>query len=105
MTAHSLTLVAADGAQTPQPEAAQIAAAVRALTIDNWFVILERADDTFLQVAVKADNYALERRAGGDETQEGTSVETIDEVVEVFQAYAREDPQWASRFTWSRVKL
>lgn len=100
-----MTLVAADGAQTPDPSPAQIAAAVRALTIDNWFVILERADDTFLQVAVKADYYALERRAGGDETQEGTSVGTIDEVVEAFQAYAREDPRWASPFTWARVKL
>jgi hypothetical protein len=99
------TLIAFDGSQTPDPTPDQIAAAVRALTIDNWFVILEHADDTFLQVAVKADDYALERRAGGDETHEGTSVGTIDEVVAAFQAYAREDPLWASPFTWARVKL
>ena len=104
MTA-SLTLVTFDGSRTPDPTPAQIATAVRALTIDNWFVILEHTDDTFLQVAVKADTYALERRSGGDETQEGASVDTLDEVVQVFQAYGREDPQWASRFTWARVKL
>ncbi|GAA1857021.1 hypothetical protein [Asanoa iriomotensis] len=104
MTA-SLTLIAADGSETADPEPAQIAAAVRALTIDNWFVILERFEDTFLQVAVKADHFALERRAGGDETQEGTSVGTLDEVVTTFQAYARQDPAWASPFTWARVKL
>jgi hypothetical protein len=104
MTA-SLTLVTADGTRTPDPDPAQIAAAVRALTIDNWFVILERGDDTFLQVAVKPDWYAVERRAGGDETHEGTEVRTIDEVVEAFQAYARQDPGWAARHAWAPVEL
>lgn len=104
MTA-SLTLIAADGSQTSAPEPAQIAAAVRALTIDNWFVILEQSDDTFLQVAVKADCYALERRAGGDTTHLGAEVGTIDEVVEAFQAYARQDPAWHARYTWAPVKL
>lgn len=104
MTA-SPTLIAADGSRTPNPDPAQIAAAVRALTVDNWFVILELDADTFLQVAVKADWYALERRAGGDETQLGAEVTTIDEVVEAFQAYARQDPAWTARHTWSPVKL
>lgn len=104
MTA-SLTLIAPDGTRIPNPDPTQIAAAVRELTIDNWFVILERDAQTFLQVAVKVDWYALERRAGGDETQVGAEVETLDEVVEAFQAYARQDPDWTTAYTWTRVKL
>ncbi|SNT51466.1 hypothetical protein SAMN05421812_10825 [Asanoa hainanensis] len=104
MTA-SLTLTTADGTQVPDPDPAQIAAALRALTIDDWFAILEFSDDTFLQVAVKADSYALERRAGGDETHVGTEVTTVDEVVEAFQAYARQDPTWIAGHTWEPVKL
>ncbi|MEV4534742.1 hypothetical protein AB0J82_13020 [Asanoa sp. NPDC049518] len=104
MTA-SPTLVTADGTQHPDPDPAQITAAVRALTIDDWFAILEFGDDTFLQVAVKADFYVLERRAGGDETHVGAEVRTLDEVVEAFQAYARQDPSWIARHTWAPVKL
>ncbi|GIF71712.1 hypothetical protein [Asanoa siamensis] len=101
----SLTLVGFDGSRTPRPDPAQIAAAVRALTIDNWFVILEESEDTFLQVAVRASSYALERRAGGDETQVGTSVDTLDEVVWAFQAHGRREPGWEARFEWEPVKL
>lgn len=104
MTA-SPTLIAADGARTPDPDPAQIAAAVRALDIDNWFVILELDDDTFLQVAVKPDWYALERRSGGDETHLGVEIRTIDEVVAAFQAYARQDPDWDAGYSWAPVKL
>jgi hypothetical protein len=100
-----MTLIAADGARTQDPDPAAIASAVRALTIDNWFVILEENDDTFMQVAVKPDWYALERRAGGDETHIGAEVATIDEVIEAFQAYARRDTTWTERLTWAPVKL
>ena len=100
-----MTLIAADGVRTPDPDPATIEAAVRGLSIDNWFVILEESDDTFLQVAVKPDSYALERRAGGDATHVGAEVATIDEVVEAFQAYGRHDPAWTFRFSWSPVKL
>ena len=51
------------------------------------------------------DWYALERRAGGDETQLGAEVDTLDEVIAAFQAYARHDPDWAAPYTWTRVKL
>ncbi|MEV4624082.1 hypothetical protein AB0J74_35890 [Asanoa sp. NPDC049573] len=101
----AFTLIAADGARTQDPDPATIADAVRALTVDNWFVILEENDDTFLQVAVKPDFFALERRAGGDETHVGTEVATIEETIEAFQAYARQDPAWTSRFSWAPVKL
>ncbi|GIF46528.1 hypothetical protein DFJ67_8384 [Asanoa ferruginea] len=100
-----MTLIAADGARTEDPDPATIATALRALTIENWFVILEENDDTFMQVAVKPDWFALERRAGGDETHVGAEVATIDEIIEAFQAYARQDPDWISRFTWARVRL
>jgi hypothetical protein len=101
----AFTLIAADGIRTQDPDPATIASAVRALTIDNWFVILEENDATFLQVAVKPDWYALERRAGGDQSHVGAEVATIEEVIEAFQAYARQDPDWTSRFTWAPVKL
>ena len=101
----TVTLIDADGARTPAPDPEQIALAVRALTIDNWFVILEQDDDTFVQVAVKADFYALERREGGDERHVGTEVSAIEDVVAAFQAYAVGDSSWIDRFSWHPVKL
>jgi hypothetical protein len=104
-----LTLSSYEDGRTVDPAWSAIEAALRRLTADNWFVILERGEGTFVQAGFgdKAGTahgwYLVERRDGAPDRHVRTTQSDLAEVIAAFRHFAEDDPQWDRRFTWRPI--
>jgi hypothetical protein len=109
-TGQRLSLSSCNGSRSINPGAARIEQALRRLSVDNWFVLMERDDDWWIQVGygeqagTRPGWYALERREGSAENHYGTTVSDLNEVIRAFQKYAKSDESWTRRFAWNKVQ-
>lgn len=88
----------------PGPE--QVRDVVTRVSADNYFAVLTRSDDWYIQVGYGglADTrpgwYALERRDGAPEKHYRAVVTSIEEVVRAFVGFLQDDPTIPVRFPW-----
>jgi hypothetical protein len=85
--------------------------ALRTVTSENWYVLLERADQWWVQLGYGPNagapplQYALERCEGGVERIFRTRPSGIDEAIRAFQAFGRGERSWIAGLVWTRVDL
>jgi hypothetical protein len=100
-----------DGSQFEDPDPARTERALRKLSRDRYFVILERAGGHYVQVGYGQDAgtrpgwYALERRDGSADRHYRCVVTDITEIVKAFNAFAAGEVGWERRFGWQKVEL
>ncbi len=88
------------------PDVATIRKILVALSRDNYFAVLSRADGWYIQVGYgeQADTrpgwYALERRDGAPDQHFRTDVTDIEEVIGAFVGFLHHDPTLTSRYAW-----
>lgn len=99
-----MTLSMCAGLKVDDPDPAAIERALRTLSKDNWFAILDRGD-TFVQVSPCATWYDLEHRGSSDQWPLCAMVADLDEVVAAFIDFARGDTTWPQRFTWQKIEM
>lgn len=108
--AGQLRLTMADGSVYDHPDALTLRNKVGKLTRVNWYAILERRPEHYLQVGlgrsagVPDGRYALERRDGSADRHYRCVVTDLGEVVEAFVGFAG-GLVWTERFAWQRVAL
>lgn len=99
-------LTSAAGRPVRDPDPLALRRAVVQLTRDNFWAVLTRADDWYVQVGFgpKADArpgwYALERRDGQPERHFRTVLSDVEEIVAAFVAFSTGDPALYTRFVW-----
>jgi hypothetical protein len=101
-----LTLELSDGRVIDGPTDALIEVSVRGLSEVNWFVVLERRENYFIQAGygdkagVPRGNYAIEYRDGSPEMHWRTLSSSLNELVSAFLEYSRGDMEWTRAFAW-----
>ena len=111
MPIDQLTLACCDGSRLIDPAPADIERALRRLSGDNWFAIVERSSSWWVQVACPKQNdtgpdgYVLERREGSADHHYGTDVADLNQVITAVLQFAQGDESWTHRFSWRKVDL
>jgi hypothetical protein len=88
------------------PDASVIRKVLVALSRDNWYAILTRADDWYIQVGygeqagTRPGWYALERRDGAPDQHFRTDLTDIEEIIRAFVGFLHPDPTLTSRYPW-----
>ena len=88
----------------PDPE--QVRKALMRVSADNYFAVLTRSDDWYIQVGygepanTRPGWYALERREGAPERHHRAVVTSVEEVVQAFVGFLQEDPAISLRSPW-----
>jgi hypothetical protein len=101
----------ADGSVIDRPDPQAVSTWVGRLSSANWYAILERGPEHYLQAGVGRNagvpggRYALERRDGSAERHYRGVVVSLDVVVEAFVGFASGRLDWAERLDWQRVVL
>jgi hypothetical protein len=103
--AHSVLLTTHDGLRVADPDAAAVEDVLRTLSEDDWFAVLDRGEEHYVQVPARPAPYLLEHRDGSADRHVGTEVTDLDDVVAAFVAFARGDGTWRGRFSWRPVEL
>jgi hypothetical protein len=109
-SAGQLRLSMADGSVLDHPDALALRNNVGRLSPANWYAILEREPEHYLQVGlgrnagVPDGRYALEHRDGSADRHYRCVVTDLGEVVEAFVSFAG-GLAWADQFAWQRVAL
>jgi hypothetical protein len=107
----AFTLTTSGGDVYPDPSPDRVARAARDLSPDNEFVILERADGWFAQVAHGGDagaqtgGYAVEYQEGSIDQQYRAETGDLDDVVRFLTEYLAGQDDWKNRHTWHRLEL
>jgi hypothetical protein len=107
----ALVLSSCDGARSVNPDTTGIERALRRLSRDNWFALLERTDDRYLQVGygeqagTRPGWYALERRDGSADEHYRAVLTDLNEVIAAFTGFARGGDTWRRRFAWLKIDL
>lgn len=110
-TGKRLSLSSCNGSRSVNPTPDRIAETLRQLSARNWFAVLQRDDDRYVQVGfgeqagMHPEMYVLERRDGSAEDHYRTLAADIDKVITAFQSYAQADASWTSRFSWQKIEL
>jgi len=95
--AFELTFCVGHSIDDPSPQ--HLAAAVRGLTEQNWFIVLNDGDEHFVQVARSNGGHLMEYK---DEGLFQTEVPDADVVIEALCEHAAGAP-WRDRFEWRPV--
>ena len=88
----------------PGPE--DVRKAVTRLSANNYFAVLTRADEWYIQVGygeqagTRPGWYALERRDGSPDQHYRAVVTSIEDVVRAFVGFLHDDPTVPLRFPW-----
>lgn len=88
------------------PDTAIIRKTLIHLSRDNYFAVLTRADDWYIQVGygeqagTRPGWYALERRDGAPDQHFRTDLTDIEEVIRAFVGFLHNDPTLTSRYAW-----
>jgi hypothetical protein len=111
MHAGQITLECSNGSRSVEPGPASIEQALRRLSRNNWYAILERSEDWWVQVGDGATAgtregwYALERRDGSADQQYRANVADLDKVITAFQRFAQGDESWIRGFSWLKITV
>ena len=96
----------AHGCSFRDPGSERIRRVVTRLSADNYFAVLTRSDDWYVQVGIgervgaRPGWYALERRDGVPEEHYRAEVADIEEVIRAFVSFRQDDPTIPLRFPW-----
>jgi hypothetical protein len=110
-TEPELTLTLWDGSHVDDPAPERTEKALRKLSRERYFVILERAAEHYLQVGYGEDAgtgpgwYALERREGAADRHYRCELTDLAEVIKAFRAYGAGEKGWERRFGWRPVSF
>lgn len=102
-----LTLEISDGRVIDGPTEAMVEGSVRGLSGANWFVILERRENQYIQAGYGEEagapkgTYVLEYREGSPEKHWRTLSPSLDDIVSAFLDYSRGRMDWTRAFTWT----
>jgi hypothetical protein len=109
VSSQAMTLKLTDGSVVVNPSREVIESAVRRLSATDWFVILERNDNYYLQAGygdragAPKNRYVIEYRDGSPDAHWRTFTQNIADIPAVFLEYLQGGTEWISRFTWSPV--
>jgi hypothetical protein len=104
-----MTLMCCDGSLVTDPDPQAITDALRRLSRDNWYVVLEQREHWYVQVGLGSTagapegRFALEYRAGSAHRHYRCTVADLDDVAAVFAEFSRGESPWRRRFSWERV--
>lgn len=104
-------LTSARGRSSQDPDADLIRRILVRLSPDNYYAVLTRADDWYVQVGygeqagTRAGWYALERRDGTADQHFRAELTNVEEVVQAFVGFLESDPTTADRFPWRRYPV
>ena len=95
--------------EDPDPEAVE--RAVRRVSAENWFVILEGQAGRYVQVGTGAQagaaagGFVVEHRDGSPERHYRCVLGDVDQVVAVFADFARGQVVWSVDVTWEKLAM
>jgi len=102
----AFTLTTADGNRYPDPSSDRVARSARDLSPDNEFVILERADGWFVQVAYDGDTgYTMEYQEGSLDQQYQTETTDLNDVIGFLSEFLAGQDTWKRHHTWRHLQL
>jgi hypothetical protein len=99
-------LTSARGRPFQDPDSDLIRRVLVHLSPDNYYAVLTRADDWYVQVGygeqagTRSGGYALERQDGAPDQHYRAELTDIEEVVRAFVGFLEDDPTIAVRFPW-----
>ena len=101
----------ADSSIIDRPDAARLRTTLSSLGPANWYAILERGPEVYLQVGtgrhagVPDGRFALELRDGTASQHYRTVVSDLSDIIEAFVAFASGATKWRDAFSWQRLTL
>ncbi|WP_063763933.1 hypothetical protein [Actinoplanes subtropicus] len=104
-------LTSAHGRAFRDPDADIIRRVLTRLSADDYFAVLTRSDDWYIQVGYgeRAGTwhgwYALERRDGAPEEHYRVELTSGEEVISAFTSFLQDDPAISRRFAWQRYAV
>lgn len=102
-------LALCNGSLTIAPSPIRIAESLETLSHDNWYAILERDADEYVQAAVEHQSplgrYVLEHRDGGPDRHYTTYIDDAAELEAAFIGFAMGTADWSSRLSWQRIEI
>lgn len=99
-------LTTAHGRSFRDPDEDVIRKVLTRLSADNYFAVLTRSDDWYMQVGygeragTRHGWYALERRDGAPEQHFRAELSNIEDVIRAFAGFLQDDPTIPHRFSW-----
>ena len=99
-------LTSARGRVFRDPDLDSVRRVLTRLTADNYFAVLTRSDDWYMQVGygeragTRHGWYALERRDGTADEHYRAELTSVEEVTDAFDAFLRQDSAILRRFAW-----
>jgi hypothetical protein len=99
-------LTSARGRPFRDPDSDVVRRVLVHLSPDNYYAVLTRADDWYVQVGygeqagTRSGWYALERRDGTPDQHYRAELTNVEEVVRAFVGFLENDPTMAVRFPW-----
>ena len=99
-------LTSAQGRSFRDPDVELIRKVLTRLSADNYFAVLTRSDEWYMQVGygeragARHGWYALERRDGSPEQHFRTDLSNIEDVIQAFAGFCQDDPTIPRRFAW-----
>ena len=103
-----MKLELADGTVIKHPNESEIEQAIKTLVPDDdGFAILSHDEMTYIQ-STRSSNFDFELEYQAGDTDQHFRVSEpvpLDNVVEAFKYYARNDPKWKTEFNWERQAI
>ncbi|MFF3558875.1 hypothetical protein ACFYXS_02365 [Streptomyces sp. NPDC002574] len=99
------------GLPVADPDRDVLERAVRNLSDDNWYLVLDEGDGRFVQVGlgpaagVGDDEFAVEHRDGAPDRHERCVVRDREAVVAAVLGFAAGDASWKTGLPWERLDL
>ncbi|MET8137272.1 MULTISPECIES: hypothetical protein [unclassified Streptomyces] len=106
-----LQLQSCVGLQVEDPDAETVERAVRSLSADNWFVILEGSEGRYVQVGagsragVASGGFGVEHRDGSPDRHYRCVLPDLEQVVAVFADFARGARAWSVEAKWEKLSM
>ncbi|WRZ95515.1 hypothetical protein OHB54_44815 [Streptomyces sp. NBC_01007] len=107
----ALRLQSCVGLQVEDPDAETVERAVRRLSAENWFVILEGNEGRYVQVGTGAragaasGGFGVEHRDGSPERHYRCVLPDLEQVVAVFADFARGARAWSVETKWEKLSM
>ncbi|UQU62228.1 hypothetical protein COUCH_24695 [Couchioplanes caeruleus] len=104
-------LTSAHGRTFRDPDADVTRTVLTRLSADDYFAVLTRFDDWYIQVGygeragTRTGWYALERRDGSPEKHYRVELTSVEDVINAFDAFLQNDPAMTRRFAWQRYAV